>query len=148
MRVKERIPIALKLFETNTKALREFTGSSIYNTSSIVNNWNTIKKYWNENYDQRFGQVLVNLGLLDHFNTCWFKEEDDWLVENKYCKLEDIKFWISILDENNNPLKTPKYTLLKDMDNKHIKAILLWFKDKSSRIDSRYIKYFNEKIEI
>ena len=152
MRNKKRIPICLKLFFQNnilSHFLTEHPGKTIDN---IYQNWKLVEKEWNKYPDYRFGQLLSNLNLVDGDieNIIWNIEEDDWLIENNYCKLEDIKFWGNIYDEHNHRINKINYILLKDLNISHIKGIIKWFtvNDALKQINSKYLKYFNEKIKL
>lgn len=109
-----------------------------------------IMYYWMQNPDQRLGQVLTNLDLIPRHisNSIYNIEEDDWLISNGYCNVEDVKFWTSRLDENDNRLDTPRKILLKDLDINHIRNIITFFENRSSvsRIDGKYLEYFDERI--
>ena len=109
-------------------------------------NW----KKWNNNPDQRFGQLLSNLNLVDKEieDHIWNIEEDDWLIQNGYCNIEDIKFWGINYYKNGKKRKSTKYKLLKDLDNDHIQNIIKFF-EKYNTLDflpKDYLKYFNKRI--
>jgi len=64
MRNPKRIPIALKLLFQN-KILYKFLGTDTPGWSKKLHeNWDLIENEWKENPDQRFGQLLSNLGLV------------------------------------------------------------------------------------
>lgn len=152
MRNKNRISIVLDIFENNDKALFEFLGT--YSSKliyDIYDNWDEIKLEWEESPDLRFGQLLSNLRLIpsmDIENKIWNIEEDDWLINNKYCNIEDIKFWGSKYDKNNKELKEVQFKLLKDLDNKHIRNIIKWFESMNSldKLNPKYLEYFNKRL--
>jgi len=101
MRNKLRIPICLKLLFPN-QTLSKFLGDYPQDkhlkcgyAKRIHENWDLIEKTWLENSDLRFGQLLCNLRLIPSLeieNHIWNVEEDNWLVDNGYCKIEDIQF--------------------------------------------------------
>jgi len=151
MRNPNRIPICLNYLMNNN--LFKFLGNNATGVivNKIVDNYDLIKKTWNEYPDLRFGQLLCNLRLIpdiDIENHIWNVEEDDWLINNNYCKLEDIKFWGSIYDEHNHKRSKIKYILLKDLDITHIKGIIKWFtaNDALKQINSKYLEYFDKRI--
>lgn len=151
MRNKKRIPICLDLFLNKETLLHFLNTSSQKLIDNIYENWDEIKARWKEYPDLRFGQLLCNLRLipsLDIENRIWNIEEDDWLIENKYCNIEDIKFWGSIYDEHNHKRKEIQFILLKDLTNSHIKGILKWFNDQNAlnQINKRYLEYFNKRL--
>ena len=153
MRQKLRIPICLKLLFQN-KILHHFLYTKITNKIELISilhqNWELIEKKWKDNPEQRFGQLLSNLGLVDRDteNYIWNIEEDDWLIENNYCNIEDIAFWGINYYKNNKPRKTIKFVLLKDLDTGHIKNIIKFFESKDilHKLNKEYLEYFNKRI--
>lgn len=138
-----RIPIILDFFLQKPLAFAEFIGSDNFVAQSLYDDWNKIKQEWLENPDLRFGQLLINMDYnIDRHS--WNYEEDNWLTKNKWLKIEDIKFWGSIYDKDENRLKEIKFTLLKNLDLEHIKAIKSHF---SNIINPQYLKYFNKRIK-
>ena len=153
MRNKLRINIVLDLMLNKETLLKFLNTSSQKLIDDIYNNWEEIKEKWLKYPDTRFGQLLCNLRLIPSLNIenhIWNIEEDNWLIENNYCKLEDIKFWGNIYDEHNHRINKINYILLKDLNMSHIKGIIKWFtvNDALKQINSKYFKYFNEKIKL
>ena len=150
MRNSKRIPICLKLLFQN-KILYNFLGTNTPGwAKKLHENWNLIEKEWLKSPDQRFGQLLSNLGLVSKEieNHIWNIEEDDWLIQNGYCNIEDIKFWGVNYYKNGKQRKSTKYKLLKDLDNDHIQNIIKFF-EKYNTLDflpKDYLKYFNKRI--
>ena len=109
-----------------------------------------IKAYWEKHSDYRWGQLLSNLRLVDKEteNHIWNIEEDDWLIKNGYCNIEDIKFWGVNYYKNGKKRKSTKYKLLKDLDNDHIKNIIIFFEKYNSldKLNKEYLEYFNKRI--
>lgn len=149
MRNKKRIPIALNLLFKN-KILYDFLGIKESGwAKKLHENWDLIEKKWKENPDQRFGQLLVNLNLINSKeieNRIWYVEEDDWLIENNYIKLEDIKFWGINFYKNGRQRKNIKHVLLRDLKTDHIKNIIRFFEGRIHRLNQKYLQYFNERI--
>lgn len=152
MRNKNRISIVLDIFENNDKALSEFLGTNdnelIHN---LYDNWDEIKLVWKEYPDLRFGQLLSSLRLIssmDIEDKIWNIEEDDWLIKNNYLNIEDIKFWGSKYDKDNNELEEVQFKLLKNLDLNHIENIIKWFKNQGalSQINKQYLEYFNKRL--
>ena len=148
MRNKKRIPICLKLlFKDNILShfLTEHPGKIIDN---IYQNWGLIEKKWNKYPGYRFGQLLSNLNLVDQDieNIIWNIEEDDWLINNGYVSIEDIKFWGVNYYKNNKPRKKTKYVLLKDLKTDHIENIIKFFGNRLNTISPKYLEYFNKRI--
>ena len=46
-----------------------------------------IEDYWNKYSDQRFGQLIINMGIADDSNRVW--QRDDWDLEQDLIK--DLK---------------------------------------------------------
>ncbi len=157
MRPIERIPVVMNLMfnlhTENNNSPHIPLNIFLQNDNSRISRFNLIylerfnvMYYWIQNPDQRFGQVLFNLGLSD--DSMYNVEEDDWLISKKYCKVEDIKFWTSYLDENNQRLTVPRKKLLKDLDIDHIRNIIKFFEDRDNltKMDGKYLEYFDERI--
>lgn len=148
MRNKKRIPICLKLLFKN-KILYQFLSTNTPGgAKKLHESWDLIEKEWNNNSDQRFGQLLSNLNLVnrDVENIIWNIEEDEWLVNNRYISIEDIKFWGVNYYKNNKLRKKTKYVLLKDLKTDHIESIIKFFENRLDRIPFKYLEYFNERI--
>ena len=150
MRNSKRIPICLKLLFQN-KILYHFLGTDTSGwAKKLHENWDLIEKEWLKSPDQRFGQLLSNLGLVpkDIKDYIWNIEEDDWLIKNGYCNIEDIKFWGINYYKNGKQRKTTKFKLLKNLDVDHIKNIIKFFEDQNMlhKLNKDYLEYFNKKI--
>lgn len=150
MRNKLRIPISLKLLFQN-KILYHFLGTNNPGwAKKLHENWELIEKEWIKYPDSRFGQLLSCLNLIDKEieNHIWNIEEDDWLIRNNYCNIEDIKFWGINYYKNNKPRKTIKFVLLKDLDTSHIKNIIKFFESNNMlhKLNKEYLEYFNKRI--
>lgn len=151
MRNKERIDITLKcmpwkqFIQDTTKLNKD---SKILNrlVENVINNIEDIRKQWKKYPDYRLGQLLINQGYIPDYYKLWNVEEDDWLIENKALKIEDIKFWGNTYDKDMNRLSETRYILLKDLEDSHIAAILDFFDDGLVKINENYLKYFNKRI--
>ena len=150
MRNPNRISICLKLLFQN-KILYHFLGTNTPGwAKKLHENWDLMEKEWLKSPDQRFGQLLSNLGLVpkDIEDYIWNIEEDDWLIKNGYCNIEDIKFWGVNYYKNGKQRKTTKFILLKDLDIDHIQNIIKFF-EKYNTLDflpKDYLEYFNKRI--
>ena len=119
--------------------------------NKIVDNYDLIKKTWNEHPDLRFGQLLCNLRLIPDINIenhIWNIEETIWLVDNNYCTFEEIHFWGVNYFKNGKLRKNVKYKLLRELDIEHIKNIIKFFEERNAinRIPQRYLNYFNQRL--
>ena len=153
MRNPNRIPICLKLLFQN-KILHDFLNTKATKKVELLRilhqNWELIEKEWNKSPDQRFGQLLSNMGLVSKEieYKIWNIEEDNWLIKNGYCNIEDIKFWGVNYYKNGKKRKTTKYKLLKDLDDDHIRNIIKFFEDNNAinQLNKEYLEYFNKRI--
>ena len=153
MRNKLRIPICLELLFQN-KILHDFLNTKVTKKVELLSvlhqNWESIEKTWLLYPDTRFGQLLSNLGLVpkDVEDYIWNIEEDDWLIKNSYCNIEDIKFWGVNYYKNGKQRKTTKFKLLKDLDIDHIRNIIIFFEKYNSldKLNKEYLEYFNKRI--
>ena len=151
MRNKNRIQIVLDLMLNKEILLHFLNTSSQKLIDDLYNNWEEIKEEWLKYPDCRLGQLLVNLNLIPSKNIehiIWNIEEDDWLIQNGYCNIEDIKFWGVNYYKNGKQRKTTKFKLLRDLDINHIKNIIIFFEKYNSldKLNKPYLEYFNNKI--
>ena len=156
MRQKLRIPIVLEIFkQTNNGAFQKFLGLDNFQTLQVIDKIEMqtpkLKDFWERHPDLRFGQLLCNLRLIpdiDIENHIWNIEEDDWLIQNGYGNIEDIKFWGVNYYKNGKKRKTTKFILLKDLDIDHIRNIIIFFEKYNSldKLNKPYLEYFNTKI--
>jgi hypothetical protein len=155
MRQKLRIPIVLEIFkQTNNGAFQKFLGLDNFQTLQVIDKIEMqtpkLKDFWERHPDQRFGQLLSNMFVVDKDteNRIWNIEEDDWLIKNGYCNIEDITFWGVNYYKNGKKRKTTKFVLLKDLKTDHIQNIIKWFEDQNAlhKLNKGYLKYFNSRI--
>ena len=150
MRNSKRIPVVLDLMLNKEILLHFLNTSSQKLIDDLYNNWEEIKEAWLKSPDQRFGQLLSNLGLVpkDIKDYIWNIEEDDWLIKNDYCNIEDIKFWGINYYKNGKKRKSTKYKLLKYLDINHIENIIIFFEKYNSldKLNKEYLEYFNKRI--
>ena len=151
MRNKNRIQIVLDLMLNKEILLHFLNTSSQKLIDDLYNNWEEIKEEWLKYPDCRLGQLLVNLNLIPSKNIehiIWNIEEDDWLIKNGYCHIEDIKFWGVNYYKNGKPRKTTKFKLLRDLDINHIKNIIIFFEKYNSldKLNKEYLEYFNKRV--
>ena len=151
MRNKNRIQIVLDLMLNKEILLHFLNTSSQKLIDDLYNNWEEIKEEWLKYPDCRLGQLLVNLNLIPSKNIehiIWNIEEDDWLIKNGYCNIEDIKFWGVNYYKNGKQRKTTKFILLKDLDIDHIRNIIIFFEKYNSldKLNKEYLEYFNKRI--
>jgi hypothetical protein len=151
MRNPKRIPICLNLL-LNDDILKKFLNTfSNKLLDNVMENCDEIKKTWLKHPDARFGQLLCYLRLIPNMdieNHIWNIEESDWLINNGYCKIEDVKFWGVLYYKNGNKRKKVKHVLLKDLKTDHIKNIINFFEKYKSidQLPKDYLEYFNKRI--
>lgn len=152
MRQKLRIPIACNYFHQPEILQRFLKTEDMEIVNRIIHNYTSIMLKWKKSPDMRFGQLLCCMRFIpnsDIENHIWNIEEDDWLIKNGYCNIEDIRFWGVNYYKNGKLRKKIKFKLLKDLDLDHIKNIILFFEKANSlhRLNKQYLEYFNKRIE-
>ena len=96
MRVPERIPIVMSAIVDTKPILERWlkeSGCDVTKENRNIirrNSWQ-IYKYWMENPNQRFGQVLFNMGLTP--DGLYHEEETTWLVDNNFVRKQEVTFW-------------------------------------------------------
>ena len=139
MRPIERIDNFLEKVDYD-KLFQRWFGTDMPNT--FIVSQDTIK-YWFDNPDQRFGQVLINLQLIPDNIRVWTDEESDILI-NQGIPPEECLYWTSIFDKDENLLEKPITRLIKDLELNHIKKILKIFYPKLSE---NYRKAFDNVLQ-
>lgn len=96
MRRKERIPIVMDAIVGTDVILNRWLKESgckttSYSRKTIKNNSWRIYKYWMENPDLRFGQMLFNIGFTP--DGLYQEEATEWLVNNDFLRKQDVTFW-------------------------------------------------------
>jgi len=113
---------------------------------NIAENFDKFKEYWYANPDQRFGQVLINLSLIED-STLFYKEDLDVLMQYEVY-LGDIVEWKSYYDKNEKLLDKPITRFIKDLDTSYLHAIKR-FSYKHMKDLPSVIKYcIDQEIEI
>ena len=151
MRNSNRIPIVLNIFKNNPKCCLDFLGNNgLFYLIKLKQKLPEIEEEWNKYPDSRLGQLLTSMGLVPKNveDKIWNIEEDNWLIENGYCKVEDIKLWGINYYKNGKQRKTTKFKLLRDLDINHIKNIIIFFEKYNSldKLNKEYLEYFNKRI--
>jgi hypothetical protein len=99
--------------------------------------------YWRNNPDQRIGQVLENLGMINGTMMSWNDEEHDILIDQDIAP-EDCLYWTSIFNKNGQKLLQPVTKLISELDIDHINAILV---DPRLNLSNLYKQSFKNVIE-
>lgn len=140
MRVKERIDNFLQKVDLDKLSKRwnlvedkeETSLSELLTVTSTYYDINIVN-YWKENYDQRFGQVLINLGILSDDLKIWC-DEDDAILLDQGLPLEEVLYWGSNYDKDMNLLPETIYRLIKDLDSDHIEKIYTYLYCRGHRL--------------
>lgn len=129
MRRPERIPIFLKLID----GLVGLTFQDIFKfdidnnheyVESYYNNETEVEKYWLENPDLRFSQVLVGCEIIPNVPGFWYYIEENEILEQLGIEPREYLLWGQVFDNDMNRLPEPIYRPIKDLETDHIKAIL------------------------
>jgi len=111
----------------------------------VVKEKRAIKKYWNANHDERFSQVLVNMGFLDNIPGVWYYTEDDDILLSLGYPSRDILLWGQNYDKDMNRLPETNWIKIKDMKTDHIHAVIAFMKE---RLPEKYKKAFNDELTL
>lgn len=129
MRAIERIELFLD--KVDLKKLLNQTWNIIVeqdeleDTLWIINSHkNDINKFWKENPDLRFSQVLINMGIISNIPGYWYYMEESEILEKQGYPPEEVNYWGVYFDKDMNPLENPYYAPLSTLNTEHLKAIL------------------------
>lgn len=141
MRNPARIIPILQFFTNNLTALEEFCE---YHVDITIFNHDLpkITKYWLDNPDQRFGQMLINLNIVPD-GKYWNTEEVDWLIEKQHFSWDELHFWGRNYTKDNVKLDKTEWIRLKDLENDHIKKIM----GLTKALPQRYYSYFKLRLK-
>lgn len=142
MRNSARIVPILQFFTNNSAALEEFCQHHI-DLTVFINDLPKITKYWLENPDQRFGQLLINLQIVPD-GKYWNTEEVDWLVEKQYFTWDELHYWGRNYTKDNVKLDKTEWIRLKDLEKDHIENILK--SNLVKMLSKRYSDYFKLRL--
>jgi len=78
-----------------------------------------LTKEWKQSPDLRFGQLLINKGLVEDSLGTWNAEISDYLIPHEI--MRKIQTWGTLGKDRKSERK---YIFIKDLDTDHIKAIL------------------------
>jgi hypothetical protein len=106
----------------------------------------TIITEWKKVPDQRIGQLLINLGMLEDSIRVWVDEEEN-ILRDQGVKPRQYTFWGRNFNEKKELLPKTEWLLIKDMTTEHIQAILKDVEDGVMSISNYYLDIFKEEIE-
>lgn len=95
-----------------------------------------IVEYWKENPDQRIGQVLINMNILEGDLQIWCDEEEDILLAQGIAP-EECLYWTSCYDKYMNDIP-PISRLIKDLESEHINNIYIYLYNHNIRLSAKY----------
>jgi hypothetical protein len=93
------------------------TSEMVDRTMSTIDSKDFVR-YWEENPDLRFGQLMFNLGL-EFFDPVYHKEESQILFQCGYPISKCIQ-WTSLLDKDKNMLDKPVNRFIDELDTDHL----------------------------
>lgn len=106
-------------------------------------------KDWKAFPDLRFGQLLINNGIIPDTFNIWY-DEDDEILRKQGVDLREFVFWGLNYDEDENLLPKTKYRLIKNLDTKHIRKILIMF-ERTQQLRNKdliYVTALQEELNI
>lgn len=121
MRPKERIPVFLQKVDFD-KLQKRWNVDISQGLRGIILKSET-KDYWLENYDMRFGQMLINLEYMPDTMQIWTDEEYDILYDQGL-PLREVLLWGNNYDKDMNRLPETIWRPICEMKTDHIQAIL------------------------
>jgi len=151
MRSPRRIPIFLNLVDG--KYTDVLTGSfGLFNdefevdlyVDAIYDRIGDIQDYWNENYDERFSQVLVNLGIIPNIPGLWYYKEEPEILLDLGVNPREFLLWGQNYDKDMNRLDRTIWQTIDKLDTDHIEAII----DGGFCKDEVYLDTFKKELEL
>lgn len=138
MRPKERIPIILDNIDWIDFIKYLGFDNPEYYAKQCEEKIDLIAAVWRFAPDLRLTQVLINCDILANSPGFWFyKEEVDYMIENKVVKPENILFWGTYGKDRKGTLRT---IAINDMESEHLQACLITQK----RMNPFYRKIMNK----
>lgn len=152
MRAKERIPLFLEKIDSNySRVIQDCYKLPIEEIPGVLDIINAIenkilniKKYWEENHDLRFSQVLVNLGVIQNYPGNWYYMEENEILEILGFEPRDYLFWGANFDKDMNKLPGTIRKPIKELKTDHIQAII----DGNWCRSDTYLKCFKDELKL
>jgi hypothetical protein len=156
MRLIERIPIFLKLVDldklTEKWVLSDYEGQEITPLKELIKayeqeNDTTLQEVW-ENYpDMRFGQLLINLGIIyDNFRI--WNLEDEEILNNQGVEEREYTLWGSVFDKQGRKRLETLYIPIKDLEASHINNILDSSKNGNIMLNTKYKRLLTAELKL
>jgi hypothetical protein len=105
----------------------------------------TLPEVWKQNPDQRIGQLLINLGLIDDSLERWVIEDSTILIDQGI-EPEEVLYWTSMYNENSEILETPITRKVSTLTEEHIIRILAFMVEHGGRISPDMQKAFDNML--
>lgn len=152
MRLKERIPIILKLIDWNKylDTIPDLEDKFKEELLEFLNNEDEIKElelFWNANPDLRLSQVLINYGVLPNMPGFWYYKEYHDILQAQGIDPREFMFWGRHMNKDGTMLPKPEYILIKDLEDDHLKALVegKWGNDIYQHYFKTELNYRNER---
>ena len=151
MRRPERIPIFLELIDGKLTDVilncynLNFDGDVLQQDVRLYyEKIPEIERFWLNNPDLRFSQVLVNNSIIPNIPGSWYYMEDSEILEELGIEDREFLLWGQYYDKDMNLLPKTIYRPIKDLNTEHIKAIL----DGNWCRSERYLNCFKNELKL
>jgi hypothetical protein len=91
---------------------------------TIIHNLHALIRFWLDNQDLRFSQVIVNMGLLPNVPGLWYYMEDSEILEKLGEEPAEVNYWGSLFDENGDRRDEIYWSKISNLKTNHIARIL------------------------
>lgn len=148
MRPIERIIPFLKFVDGKVDnviyAIWGFNTSPVEQIRLYYENEEVIKRFWLENPDLRFSQVLINLGIIPNMPGFWYYMEEDEILEQLGIPAREYLLWGQNYDKDMNLLPKTIRKPIKELTTEHIQAIL----DGCYTGNKKYLECFKNELKL
>lgn len=131
MRRPERIPIFLELIDGKLTEVilncynLNFDGDVLQQDVRLYyGKLPEIERFWTDNPDLRFSQVLIAKEIIPNIPGSWYYMEENDILKKLGIEPREYLLWGQVFDKDMNRLPEPIYRPIKDLDTGHIQAIL------------------------
>jgi len=120
------------------------TSEMVDKTVSLINSKDFVK-YWEQNPDLRFGQLMFNLGL-GFFDPIYQKEEAAILLQCGWPARKCVQ-WTSLLNKDQELLEEPVSRFIDELDTDHLLTMVQEYGLGKRKYDEDIITLFLEELE-
>lgn len=120
------------------------TSEMVDKTVPLINSKDFVR-YWEDNPDLRFGQIMFNLGL-EFFDPIYHKEEAEILRQCGWPIRKCIQ-WTSIMDRDKNLLDQPVSRFIDELDTDHLLTMVEEYGTGKRDYNEGVITLFLEELE-